>query len=221
MKSDAGPPETTIIKKYANRRLYDTSSSVYVTLDHLTKLIQDRRDFVVIDARSGDDITRTVLTQIILDKENHKDGVLPVSFLRSLIGFYDGALHAVLPGYLDLSMRSFSAEADRWRETDSDLRRTGFLEEQIRRNIAIFEGAMGLLSSLSGIAPDKLSKKDPAPNAENGAAPTAKADGARRTGGGKTKASQDAIEDLQQQLLDIHRKLDDLTKERGERLPPR
>ena len=105
-----------IIKKYANRRLYDTSTSSYVTLDHLSDLVREGRDFEVRDARTGEDLTRQVLTQIIFEKETKGQGALPLNFLRQLIGFYGGGAQTFLPAFLDMSMNAFSDAQKDWRQ---------------------------------------------------------------------------------------------------------
>lgn len=107
--------QATVIKKYANRRLYDTASSAYVTLEYLAQLVKDGEDFVVQDAKTGDDITRTVLTQIILEQESRGDSILPMNFLRQMIRFYGDSVQAVLPAYLDMSMDSFTKSQERFR----------------------------------------------------------------------------------------------------------
>src|SRR5271170_2931473 len=97
-------PPPIKIKKYANRRLYNTGTSSYVTLDHLCQMVKDGVDFVVYDAKSGEDITRQVLTQIIVEEEGKGQNLLPISFMRKLIGFYGNNMQWVIPGYLDYSM---------------------------------------------------------------------------------------------------------------------
>ena len=113
-KIDQGAPIT--IKKYANRRLYNTATSSYVTLEHLADMVKKGVDFVVYDAKSGEDITRSVLTQIIFEAEAKGQNLLPISFLRRLIGFYDDSLNSVLPGFLDMSMESFANNQDQMRQ---------------------------------------------------------------------------------------------------------
>ena len=112
MAKGNGSDDLIIIKKYANRRLYDTSTSSYVTLDHLSELVREGREFEVRDAKSGEDLTRQVLTQIIFENETKGEGALPLNFLRQLIGFYGGGAQAFLPSYLEMSMNSF-AEAQK------------------------------------------------------------------------------------------------------------
>jgi polyhydroxyalkanoate synthesis repressor PhaR len=108
--SEGGPkPAPVVIKKYANRRLYNTATSAYVTLDHLATMVKEKTDFVVYDAKTGDDITRSVLTQIIFEEES-KGGqtLLPIPFLRQLISFYGDSLQGVVPQYLEMSMATFA-----------------------------------------------------------------------------------------------------------------
>ena len=105
----AGGRSPLIVKKYANRRLYDTEGSTYITLDDLANMVRDGRDLVVYDARTGDDITRVVLTQIIMEEETRGRSILPTSFLRQLIGFYGDEMQGIIPEYLEEMMRKFVA----------------------------------------------------------------------------------------------------------------
>jgi polyhydroxyalkanoate synthesis repressor PhaR len=138
--------EPVVIKKYANRRLYNTASSSYVTLDHLSEMVRDGVDFVVQDAKTGEDITRSVLTQIIFEQESRGQNLLPVAFLRRLIRFYGDQMQGFLPPYLDMSMESFSKAQEQMRENFS--RAFGAttpmaaFEEQTQRNMAMFQQAM-------------------------------------------------------------------------------
>src|SRR5260370_21714954 len=111
----ASNTERVIIKKYANRRLYNTRSSAYVTLEHLSDMVKDGTDFVVFDAKTGEDITRSVLTQIIFDEESRGQNLLPIQFLRQLIRFYGDSMQAFLPSYLELSLDSFTRQQRRMR----------------------------------------------------------------------------------------------------------
>ena len=114
---EGGPkPAPVVIKKYANRRLYNTATSAYVTLDHLSQMVKDKTDFVVYDAKTGDEITRSVLTQIIMEEEN-KGGqtLLPIPFLRQLISFYGDSLQGVVPQYLEMSMTQFARNQEQMR----------------------------------------------------------------------------------------------------------
>lgn len=112
--SEKKPPIT--IKKYANRRLYNTESSSYVTLDFLSQLVRDDVDFVVLDAKSGDDITRQVLTQIIFEEENNGSNLLSVNFLRDLISYYGKSVQGFFPSYLEMSMKNFEQSQEQWRK---------------------------------------------------------------------------------------------------------
>ncbi|MEQ9317110.1 MAG: polyhydroxyalkanoate synthesis repressor PhaR [Henriciella sp.] len=137
-----GSGETVVIKKYANRRLYDTSTSSYVTLDHLADLVRREVDFEVRDAKTGEDLTRSVLTQIIFERETKGDGALPLSFLRKLIGFYGGGAQNMLPAWLDMSMNSFAASQEKLRKAMGGAHPMAFFETQAKRNMEMFEKAM-------------------------------------------------------------------------------
>jgi polyhydroxyalkanoate synthesis repressor PhaR len=139
MAKQNGSSSTIIIKKYANRRLYDTSTSSYVTLDHLSELVREGRDFEVRDAKTGDDLTRQVLTQIIFEQETKGEGALPLNFLRQLIGFYGGGAQTFLPAFLDMSMNSFADTQKEWRKAANPM---SAFEKQAKCNMALFEQGM-------------------------------------------------------------------------------
>jgi polyhydroxyalkanoate synthesis repressor PhaR len=128
--ADSEKQDPITIKKYANRRLYNTSTSKYVTLDDLSVMVKAGDDFVVVDAKSGDDITRSVLTQIIFEEEAKGENLLPVTFLRQLIQFYGDSLQSVVPNYLEASMDAFSSNQERMREYVDGLCRTQFVPVQ-------------------------------------------------------------------------------------------
>lgn len=139
--------EPTLIKKYANRRLYDTGRSSYVTLDDLCLMVKEGHDFIVVDAKSGEDLTRQVLTQIIVDQEGKGEHLLPVSFLKQLIGFYGDSMQALVPNYLEQSFQSFTQNQEQLREQmdksmEGMMNPMAALEEMNRNNIAMFEQAM-------------------------------------------------------------------------------
>ncbi|WP_068311283.1 polyhydroxyalkanoate synthesis repressor PhaR [Polycladidibacter hongkongensis] len=139
--------EATVIKKYANRRLYDTSSSSYVTLEDLAVMVKDGREFVVQDAKSGEDITRSVLTQIIFEQESKGQNLLPIAFLRQLIGFYGDSMQSIVPSYLEHSLGSFVQEQEKMRAKLSQAMTTTpfeLVEEQVKRNSEMFQKAMGM-----------------------------------------------------------------------------
>ena len=145
-----GDKKPVIVKKYANRRLYNTATSSYVTLDDLAKMIKEGGDFVVYDAKTGEDLTRSVLTQIIVEQEQ-KGGqnLLPISFLRQLISFYGDSMQFLVPGYLEQAMIAFARNQEQMRKS---LRATfgifpfGQFEEMGKQNMALFEQALKMLS---------------------------------------------------------------------------
>jgi len=146
MAKSNGTSDTVIIKKYANRRLYDTSTSSYVTLDHLSELVRREIDFEVVDAKSGDDLTRQVLTQIIFEKENKGEGALPVNFLRKLIGFYGAGSQSLLPAWLEMSMNSFAERQERWTKSVGTASPFSLFEKQARANMEMFEKAVRMFT---------------------------------------------------------------------------
>lgn len=160
-----------IVKKYANRRLYNTATSSYVTLEDLAKMIKEGGDFAVHDAKTGEDITRSVLTQIIVEQEQKGQNLLPVSFLRQLIGFYGDSMQFLVPGYLEQAMVSFARNQDQMRET---LRATfgifpfGQFEQMGKQNMALFEQALKMLSPYgnAGGAEPNAPAAPPAPATE-------------------------------------------------------
>jgi polyhydroxyalkanoate synthesis repressor PhaR len=168
----SGDSKPVVVKKYANRRLYNTATSSYVTLEDLAKMIKDGGDFIVHDAKTGDDITRSVLTQIIVEQEQKGQNLLPISFLRQLIGFYGDSMQFLVPGYLEQAMVSFARNQDQMRDT---LRSTfgmlpfGPFEEMGKQNMALFEQTMKMLSPFGrgGAAPEKPAATEPTQAAED------------------------------------------------------
>ncbi len=146
----AAPSERVVIKKYANRRLYNTASSSYVTLEHLSEMVKQNIDFVVYDAKTNEDITRSVLTQIIFEEESQQgQSLLPIQFLRQLIGFYGNSMQAFLPSYLELSLASFTQQQERMRTQFTSLGHApggSVFDEQVRQNLALFDRAMKMFS---------------------------------------------------------------------------
>lgn len=145
------PP--VVVKKYANRRLYNTESSCYITLDNLADMVRLGRDFVVYDAKSGDDITRSVLTQIIVEEEGKGQNLLPTPFLRQLIGLYGGSMQGLVPPYLERAMSAFAEQQEQVRATVqktmgsvTGLFPFGNMEEVSRQNVAMMERAMTMFS---------------------------------------------------------------------------
>ena len=192
------PPVT--IKKYANRRLYNTATSSYVTLDHLATMVKEGTDFVVYDAKTGDDITRQVLTHIIVEEEGKGQNLLPIDFLRHLISFYGDSLQSVVPNYLDFSMQAFARNQEQMREYMEDslggLGPFGPFEEMSQKNMAMFEEAMKMFTPLhagTGSAKKPAGKKAKAADSQ--------------------EAADDQLDDLQSQLQRMQRQLDKLTRD--------
>ncbi len=187
--------EPTVIKKYANRRLYHTGTSTYVTLEDLAGMVRQGEDFVVFDAKSGDDITRSVLTQIIFEQEN-KEGqnLLPVTVLRQLIRFYGDSLQSLVPSYLEFSMDNLSREQQKLREQMSQAFGPGAfhaMEEQVRKNMSLFTDAMRMFSPFAQRQADE--------------------DEARSKAEPKAEASGE-LETLKKQMADMQAKLDKLAR---------
>jgi polyhydroxyalkanoate synthesis repressor PhaR len=215
-KSGAKAPIT--IKKYANRRLYNTATSSYVTLDHLCQMVKDGVEFVVYDAKSGEDITRSVLTQIIVEEES-KGGqnLLPLNFLRQLISFYGDNLQFLVPRYLEQSMESFARNQEQMRRYMQDslggMFPFGRFEEMSKQNLAFFERAMRMFNPFqagmppAGGAPGAAPRPAEAPPRGNAAAPA-----------GAAPQSEDQIEELRSRLEAIQREISTLVgKSRDER----
>ncbi|MEQ9145806.1 MAG: polyhydroxyalkanoate synthesis repressor PhaR [Parvibaculaceae bacterium] len=162
-KTNAGEPIT--IKKYANRRLYNTATSSYVTLEDLAKMVREGQEFLVYDAKTSEDLTRSVLTQIIFEQEQKGQNLLPVPFLRQLISFYGDSMQGFVPSYLEMSMESFAQERSKLLERMTSAfggkERFDQFEEQIRRNISMFEEAMRMFSPFA-MRPDGRRGEKPA-----------------------------------------------------------
>ncbi|WP_295557929.1 polyhydroxyalkanoate synthesis repressor PhaR [uncultured Hyphomicrobium sp.] len=160
-KSDIQPDkkEAVVIKKYANRRLYNTETSTYVTLDDLAQMVRNDKDFVVYDAKSGDDLTHAVLTQIIVEQESREGGqtLLPIPFLRQLIRFYDDNIGTMVPSYLQFSLENLVKEQEKFRSMFASAFANPAAafeayQDQARKNMAMFEQAMKMWTSFGGAA---------------------------------------------------------------------
>ncbi|MBV8938954.1 MAG: polyhydroxyalkanoate synthesis repressor PhaR [Alphaproteobacteria bacterium] len=153
-RHSAAPVETVIVKKYPNRRLYNTETSMYVTLEDLAQLVKDEQDFMVVDAKTGEDLTRQVLTQIIFELETRGNPLLPTSFLRSVIRFYDNSMSSTLQHYLDASMRTFISNQERIRDYTEramkDFSPFAQMEELTRQNVSFFEKAFSMFTPFGG-----------------------------------------------------------------------
>jgi polyhydroxyalkanoate synthesis repressor PhaR len=184
----ADTKEPVTIKKYANRRLYNTGTSTYVTLEDLAAMVKQGEDFVVYDAKTGEDITRSVLAQIIFEQEN-KEGqsLLPITFLRQLIRFYGDSMQMLVPRYLEQSIDTFTREQGKFREQMAQafgVAGFGPLEDQVRRNMEMFEKTFAMF------------------------APFARGDKAT----GEKPRSADEVGDLKRQMEEMQRRLDKLSR---------
>ncbi|MHA6288912.1 polyhydroxyalkanoate synthesis repressor PhaR [Maricaulis sp. CAU 1757] len=197
MSKSNGQTTSVVIKKYANRRLYDTSTSQYVTLDHLRDLVKRNVDFQVVDAKTGEDLTRGVLAQIIFEEEARGANLLPVAFLRQLISFYGDSLQSVVPGYLQMSMDSFAQQQEELREKFSEALTSpqagmALLEEQTRRNMDMFGEAMRMFAPFAA----------PRPPAESAGKPGDSATGGDEEDLAAMRAELNAMRDTLDKLLD-------------------
>jgi len=144
--------EKVVIKKYANRRLYNTESSSYITLDHLATMTREGRDFKVVDAKTDEDITHNVLTQIIMEEEQRGQTMLPVNFLRQLIAMYGDSMQAMVPGYLEASMESFRRNHEQFKTAVEGAFANSPFAEIAKRNMAMFEAATKAFKPGAGAA---------------------------------------------------------------------
>ncbi|MFN7401724.1 MAG: polyhydroxyalkanoate synthesis repressor PhaR [Alphaproteobacteria bacterium] len=160
--------EPIVIKKYANRRLYNTDTSSYVTLDDLCEMVKEGANFIVYDAKSGEDLTRQILTQIIFEQESRGQSLLPISFLRDIIGFYDNSLKDFVPAYLETAMQTFLKNQEKMREyvlgnkatagtIDPFGQMTHQLEEIGKQNMEFFTKAFSMFTPFTG--PESTTKK--------------------------------------------------------------
>ena len=193
--------EAVIIKKYANRRLYNTATSAYVTLEDLAEMVKKGTDFIVHDAKTGEDITRSVLTQIIFEQESKGQNLLPIKFLRQLIRFYGDQMQALIPSYLEMSIEQLTREQQRFR--DQLLNSFGVspepfkqLDEQVKKNFAMFEDAMKLFNPFAATGA-REAHNDPAPSSESERQPS---------------SSTSELKAMQEQLREMQRKLESLTE---------
>jgi polyhydroxyalkanoate synthesis repressor PhaR len=183
-KSESGKSgdERVVIKKYANRRLYNTASSSYVTLEHLSEMVKKGVDFVVFDAKTNEEITRSVLTQIIFEEESRGQNLLPIQFLRQLIRYYGDSMQALVPSYLEMSLDTFTQQQERMRKQFSSTLGGApgmkYFEEQISQNMQLFDRAMKMFSPVPMAFPfpgkssaDGAAEAEAAPAAPVAAAP--------------------------------------------------
>ena len=208
--TSAPKKDAVVIKKYANRRLYNTETSTYVTLEDLAKMVRSDRDFVVYDAKNGDDLTHAVLTQIIVEQEG-REGVqtlLPIPFLRQLIRFYDDSIARMVPSYLQFSLEHLVKEQSRFREQlatafTNPTAAFEFYQSQARQNMVMFEQAMSMWSSFGAAAAGKKVADDAAAAALD-STKAAKPEAAPR----------DDLGDLKAQLAAMQQKIEKLSQNR-------
>ena len=185
--------QPTTIKKYANRRLYNTGTSTYVTLEDLAAMVKNGEDFLVFDAKSGDDITRSVLAQIIFEQENKAgQNLLPTTFLRQLIRFYGDSMQMVVPKYLEQSIDTLTREQEKFRkQLASTLSGTPFapLEEQVRRNMELFQQTFSMFKPFARSTTSD--EKEPEPSA----------------------GDEDNIDELRRQMKEMQDRLDRMSQD--------
>jgi polyhydroxyalkanoate synthesis repressor PhaR len=217
-ETQSGAPGPIIIKKYANRRLYNTHTSSYVTLDHLCEMVKEGVEFEVRDARTGEDITRQVLAQIIFDEENKGQHLLPIQFLRQLIRFYGDSLQAFVPSYLEMSMESFTKNQEEMRQkfTDALGGKLGYkdFEQLTRQNLQMYERAMQMFSPFGAKNPWGGDKEMPNPFAAFGAGATrpSQPNGAPEPTAASAPPREDEIRDLKDQIAAMRQQIADLAQ---------
>ena len=187
--------DRVVIKKYANRRLYNTASSSYVTLEHLSEMVKDGVDFLVFDAKTNEDITRSVLTQIIFEEESRGQNLLPIQFLRQLIRFYGDQMQSFVPSYLEMSLEAFARQQETMQKQMSGAlggqQGFGLFEDQVRQNLAMFDRAMKMFTPFAY-----------PPRAEDAAEPKPAATG----------SDPDTIAELKRQMEEMQAKLAKLSE---------
>ena len=202
-QSQSERKEAVVIKKYANRRLYNTETSTYVTLEDLAQMVRGDRDFVVYDAKSGDDLTHAVLTQIIVEQEGRQGGqtLLPIPFLRQLIRFYDDSIGRLVPSYLQFSLENLVKEQEKFRSlfANAFTNPAAAFEayhDATRKNMAMFEQAMSMWTSFGAAAQSKKGEPGEAPREF------------------KTEQPREELTELKQQLADMQQKLERLVQKK-------
>ena len=202
-KAGRAPGDRIIIKKYANRRLYNTGSSSYVTLEHLREMVKEGVDFVVFDAKTNEDITRSVLGQIIFEEESRgEQNLLPIQFLRQLISFYGGQMQSLVPSYLEMSLNAFTQQQERMREQFSGsfggADAYGMFQDQVRQNMALFDRAMKMFTPFAYMRP------------EDGGVPGAMGAPRPEASTATASPSDDSLTDLKARVEEMQRQLERL-----------
>ena len=199
--------DVVVIKKYANRRLYNTWTSAYVTLEDLAKMVREGTDFVVFDAKTNEELTRQILTQIIFEEESRGEALLPVQFLRQLIGFYGGQMQGVLPSYLEMSLESFSRQQEQYRAQvakaftapGAGVIGGNLMEEAVKQNMAMFQNAMKMFPAFGAYGAATRPETDSASEATAATAATA-------------PTGPDPLEEMRRQMDEMRARLDGLAK---------
>ncbi|MEM7497764.1 MAG: polyhydroxyalkanoate synthesis repressor PhaR [Pseudomonadota bacterium] len=209
-----------MIKKYANRRLYNTARSSYVTLEDLSKMVRDGEDFAVFDAKTGDDITHSVLTQIIFEEEAKGHNMLPTNFLRQLIRLYGDTLQAVVPSYLDASMEAFARNQERMRSAFGSNPALQNLEAMTRSNMELFEQAVRLFTPFGsaaggGAAGSGASGLNVKPSEAGSASGAGAATGSAGAGTGASASGGQELDELQRQLSEMQSRIEALSRGRS------
>ena len=198
-KSGAG--DNVVIKKYANRRLYNTATSAYVTLEDLARMVREGTQFVVYDAKTNEDLTRQILTQIIFEEESRGEALLPVQFLRQLIGFYGGQMQGVLPSYLEMSLDNFTRQQEQIRGQFSRAfgatPGAGLMDEAVKRNMALFTEAMKMWPGFGAVARP---------------ANAAQSEGQTEARASNAPAAPDPLDEMRRQMDEMRTQLDKLAK---------
>jgi polyhydroxyalkanoate synthesis repressor PhaR len=216
--------ETVVIKKYANRRLYNTETSTYVTLEDLATMVRGDRDFVVYDAKTGDDLTHGVLTQIIVEQESRGTGqsMLPIPFLRQLIRFYDDSMAKMVPGYLQFSLESLAKEQNKFRSQFANAfgnpaAALDVYQEQVRKNMELFEQALSVWAApaLAGDAKGEIKALDVKPQEPRPAGMPQPLPQVRTIPVEKRDSPRDEIGELKAQLQAMQQKIERISQTRG------
>lgn len=208
-QDNEGAAKAAVVKKYANRRLYNTATSSYVTLDELSQMVRKGEEFVVFDAKTGEDITRSVLTQIILEEDSKGRNLLPIGFLRQLIGFYDDSLQSFLPRYLELSMENFARHQDQMRgymaQTFGRFFPLNQFEDMTRQNMALFQRAASMWRPFPSEGEEEQGAAGGVPMEAGGE--YLRPSGGEKSGGidSEMRELRDRMEALQRQLDSLHR----------------
>ncbi|NDE90397.1 MAG: polyhydroxyalkanoate synthesis repressor PhaR [Alphaproteobacteria bacterium] len=236
---NANPPKVNpiVIKKYANRRLYNTDTSSYVTLDDLCKMIKDGEEIIVFDAKNGDDITRSVLTQIIVEQEaKGGQSLLPTGFLRQIISYYGGNMQGLVPGYLDFAMQALGKNQNQMQEvfhkSFGGLFPFNTMQQMTKQNVALFEQTMRMFSPFAqgnqtdqpATAPSaQPASAEPAPAAQPAAAPshlrsvqTPAAQNPVKNAPAEEEEDEASVQLMQQRLDDLQKQIGAIAKKDGE-----